>query len=95
MVFLQRAKQTSGKVFLDLANSHFHTVFDNHGKSLCDTANVMIELATHKNLILVVSQSKIGPEMGYLAWTGIGPKLSHYWARKRIQKVPKVIQKCQ
>ena len=53
----------------------------------------MIEFPTHKNLLLVVSQSKIGPEMGYLAWAGIGPKLSHYWARKRIQNVPKVIQK--
>ena len=42
---------------------------------LCDTANVMIELATHKNLILVVSQSKIEPKLANLDWAGIGPKL--------------------
>ena len=54
-----------------------------------------ILLCNHKNLILVLSQSKIGPGMGYLAWTGFGPKLSRYWARKRIQNVPKVTQKCQ
>ena len=37
----------------------------------------MIELATHKNPILAVSQSKIEPKLANLDWAGIGPKFAH------------------
>ena len=47
-----------------------------------------------KKNILAVSQSKIEPKLGNLAWAGIGPKLSHfghgYKDTKRAQSDPKV-----